>query len=194
MTSKRGVIPSKRISYPDTPLEIKAAKRRRKNTSKASSIIKQDCNDSVFVLHRVQCASATEEQHELKKMSLMLQQMGHLLKLSYWWISQLLPRVNMTVDNTSNASKDEEKVDPISLGERKNYPFEGFNISNEAPKQLTQLINDYSEWIVDVLLKHHTGRKQNDERYKVNESRLGFDMFDFIVAHSGMKNWFCLIS
>ncbi|PHT86506.1 hypothetical protein T459_08612 [Capsicum annuum] len=41
MTSKRGVIPSKRISYPDTPLVIKAAKRRRKDTSKASSSIKK---------------------------------------------------------------------------------------------------------------------------------------------------------
>ncbi|PHU19165.1 hypothetical protein BC332_10316 [Capsicum chinense] len=41
MTSKRGVIPSKRISYPDTPLNIKAAKRRRKDTSKASSSIKK---------------------------------------------------------------------------------------------------------------------------------------------------------
>ncbi|PHU16544.1 hypothetical protein BC332_17749 [Capsicum chinense] len=41
MTSTRGVIPSKRISYSDTPLEIKVAKRRRKGTSKASSIIKK---------------------------------------------------------------------------------------------------------------------------------------------------------
>ncbi|KAF3633196.1 putative protein EIN4-like [Capsicum annuum] len=41
MASKRGVIPSKRISYSDTPLEIKAAKRRRKDTYKASSIIKK---------------------------------------------------------------------------------------------------------------------------------------------------------
>ncbi|PHU13724.1 hypothetical protein BC332_14929 [Capsicum chinense] len=68
--SKRGVIPSKRISYPDTPLEIKAAKRRRKDISKASSIIKK-----VDV-------TATVEDH------------------------------NMTVDNPSNASKDEEKVEP----------------------------------------------------------------------------------
>ncbi|PHT55448.1 hypothetical protein CQW23_03934 [Capsicum baccatum] len=69
MTSKRGVILLKRISYPDTPLVIKAAKRRRKDTSKASSIIKKrkiatplslSCTD-------VQCARATEEQHELKK-------------------------------------------------------------------------------------------------------------------------------
>ncbi|PHT70636.1 hypothetical protein T459_25740 [Capsicum annuum] len=41
MISKRGVIPSNRISYPDTPLEIKAAKRRRKDTFNASSIIKK---------------------------------------------------------------------------------------------------------------------------------------------------------
>ncbi|PHT37717.1 hypothetical protein CQW23_21290 [Capsicum baccatum] len=41
MTSKRGVISSKRILYPYTPLEIKAGKRRRKDTSKASSSIKK---------------------------------------------------------------------------------------------------------------------------------------------------------
>ncbi|PHU03449.1 hypothetical protein BC332_28700 [Capsicum chinense] len=83
ITSKRGVIPSKRISYPDTPLEIKAAKRRRKNTSKASSIIKKSKIATPLSLSctDVQCARATEEQHELKKMSLMLQQMGHLFEI-----------------------------------------------------------------------------------------------------------------
>ncbi|PHT89970.1 hypothetical protein T459_05083 [Capsicum annuum] len=65
---------------------------------------------------------------------------------------------NMIVDNPLAASKDEEKVEPVSLEERKNYPFEGFNILDEAPKKLIQLINDYSEWIVNGLLKHHTGR------------------------------------
>ncbi|PHU03340.1 hypothetical protein BC332_28591 [Capsicum chinense] len=44
------------------------------------------------------------------------------------------------------------------------------------------------------MLKHHAGRKQNDERYKENESSLCFDMFDFVVAHPGMKNWFYLMS
>ncbi|PHT51809.1 hypothetical protein CQW23_06271 [Capsicum baccatum] len=96
MTSKRGVIPSKRISYPDTPLEIKAAKRRRKDTSKESSIIKKSkiamplslsCTD-------VQCARATEEQHELKKVDVTATVEDH----------------NMIVDNPSTASKDEEKV------------------------------------------------------------------------------------
>ncbi|PHT54125.1 hypothetical protein CQW23_08587 [Capsicum baccatum] len=33
---------------------------------------------------------------------------------------------NMTVDSPSTASKDEEKVEPASLGEWKNYPFEGY--------------------------------------------------------------------
>ncbi|KAF3669164.1 hypothetical protein FXO38_07700 [Capsicum annuum] len=144
MISKRGVIPSKRISYSDTPLEIKAAKRRRKDTSKASSIIKKSkigmplslsCTD-------VQCARATEEQDELKKVD----------------VTTTVEEHNMTVDNPSTASKDEEKVEPISLGERKDYPFEGFNISDEAPKKLTQLINDYLEWIANGLLKHYTSR------------------------------------
>ncbi|PHT60029.1 hypothetical protein CQW23_02392 [Capsicum baccatum] len=65
---------------------------------------------------------------------------------------------NITVYSPSTASKDEEKVETVSLGEQKNYPFEGINISNEAPKKLTQLINDYSEWIADGMLKHHVGR------------------------------------
>ncbi|PHU04773.1 hypothetical protein BC332_25595 [Capsicum chinense] len=182
MTSKRGVIPSKRISHPDSPLEIKAAKRRRKDTFKASSIIKKSkitmplslsCTD-------VQCARATEEQHELKNVNVD--------------VTATVEEHNMTVDNPSTASKDKEKVELVSLGERKNYPFEGFNISDEAPKKLIQLINDYSEWIADRMLKHHAGRKQNDECYKVNESSLGFDMFDFVVAYLEMKNWFYLMS
>ncbi|PHT47922.1 hypothetical protein CQW23_12130 [Capsicum baccatum] len=41
MTSKRGIISSKRISYPYTPLETKVAKRRRKEISKASSSIEK---------------------------------------------------------------------------------------------------------------------------------------------------------
>ncbi|PHU21907.1 hypothetical protein BC332_07014 [Capsicum chinense] len=68
---------------------------------------------------------------------------------------------NITVDNPSTASKEKEKVEPVSLGEWKNYPFKGFNISEEAPKKLTQLINDYSEWIADGLLKHHAGRRHS---------------------------------
>ncbi|PHU05505.1 hypothetical protein BC332_26327 [Capsicum chinense] len=101
---------------------------------------------------------------------------------------------NITVDNPSTASKEEEKVEPFSSGERKNYLFEGFNISDDSPIKLAQLINNYSEYIADGLLKHHVGRKQNEECYKVNELSLGFDMFDFVVAHPRMKNWFYLMS
>ncbi|PHU11624.1 hypothetical protein BC332_18554 [Capsicum chinense] len=180
MTSKRGIILSKRISYPDTPLEIKAAKRRRKDTFKASLIIKKSKITTPLSLSciDVQYARATKEQHNLKKVDVIATAEEH----------------NMTVDNPSTSSKDEENVEPVSLGEQKNYPFEGFNISDEALKKLIQLINDYSEWIADGLLKHRADRKQNYERYKVNESSLGFDMFDFVVAHPKMKNWFYLMS
>ncbi|KAF3625161.1 hypothetical protein FXO38_29885 [Capsicum annuum] len=63
-------------------------------------------------------AKATEEQHELKKVDVTATAEDH----------------NIIVDNPSTASKDKEKVESVSLGERKNYPFEGFNISDEAPK------------------------------------------------------------
>ncbi|PHU29787.1 hypothetical protein BC332_01880 [Capsicum chinense] len=89
----------------------------------------------------VQCARATEEQHEMKKVNVD--------------VTATAEEHNMTVDNPSTTFEDEEKVKPVSLGERKNYPFEGFNISNEASKKLIQLINDYLEWIVDGLLKYH---------------------------------------
>ncbi|PHU00274.1 hypothetical protein BC332_30061 [Capsicum chinense] len=52
---------------------------------------------------------------------------------------------NITVDNPSAASKEEEKVEPFSLRERKNYPFEGFNILDEAPKKLTQYCQQQPE-------------------------------------------------
>ncbi|PHT78112.1 hypothetical protein T459_16164 [Capsicum annuum] len=41
ITSKMSIIPSKRISYPYTPLEIKVAKRRKKEISKASLSIEK---------------------------------------------------------------------------------------------------------------------------------------------------------
>ncbi|KAF3632370.1 putative protein EIN4-like [Capsicum annuum] len=125
MTSKRGIIPSKRISYPETPLEIKAAKRRRKDTFKASSIIKKSKIATPLSLSctDVQCARATEEQHELKKMRLMLQQMdGKSVVYLYLALTILAFQVNvtatveehnMTVDNPSNASKDEKKIEPV---------------------------------------------------------------------------------
>ncbi|PHT40633.1 hypothetical protein CQW23_19487 [Capsicum baccatum] len=145
MTSKRGVIPSKRISYPYTLLEIKVAKRRKKYIFKASSSIQKSKIATPLSLSctAVQYVRATEEQHELKKVDVT--------------VEAIVDEHNITVDNPSTASKEEEKVKLVSLGERKNYPFKGFNISDDAPKRLTKLINDYSEWTADELLKHHVG-------------------------------------
>ncbi|KAF3636829.1 hypothetical protein FXO38_23981 [Capsicum annuum] len=97
MTSKRGVIPLKRILYPYTPLEIKAAKRRRKDTSKASSSIEKSkitmplslsCTD-------VLCARATREQHESKNVNVDVT------------VEATAEEHNITVDNPSTASKEE---------------------------------------------------------------------------------------
>ncbi|KAF3671252.1 hypothetical protein FXO37_08133 [Capsicum annuum] len=132
MTSKRGVILSKRTSYPYTPLEIK-----------------------VDVT-----AESTAEEH------------------------------NITVDNPSTISKEEENMDPISSEERKNYPFEGLNNSDEASKKLTKLINDYSEWIADGLLKHHDRRYcQQQPKVFRNKKRLiniikGFSIPAGLPLHS----------
>ncbi|PHU07941.1 hypothetical protein BC332_24430 [Capsicum chinense] len=144
MTSNRGVIPSKSLSYPYTPLEIKVAKRRRKDTSKASSSIEKSKIVTPLSLYCIDVdvtVEATAKEH------------------------------NITVDNTSNASKEEEKLEPVISEERKNYPFEGFNISGEAPKKLTQLINNYLEWIADGLLKHYAGRycQQQPKVYRNEE-------------------------
>ncbi|KAF3684458.1 hypothetical protein FXO37_01321 [Capsicum annuum] len=136
MTSNRGVIPSKRISYPYTPLEIKATKERGKDTFKASSSIKKTLTILAFQMDVT--VEATTEEH------------------------------NITVDNPSTTSKDEEKVEPISFEKWKNYPFGRFNILDEAPIKLTQLINAYSEWIVDGLLKHHAGSDRSMTRVGMN--------------------------
>ncbi|KAF3681236.1 hypothetical protein FXO37_02983 [Capsicum annuum] len=70
LTSKRGVIPSKRILYPSTPLEIKD-KRRRKVISKAlSSIQKSKIATPLSVCCIEQCTMAKEEQHKLKNVNI----------------------------------------------------------------------------------------------------------------------------
>ncbi|PHT51902.1 hypothetical protein CQW23_06364 [Capsicum baccatum] len=168
MTSNRGVIPSKSLSYPYTPLEIKVAKRRRKDTFNTSSSIEKSKIVTPLSLYctDVQCARATGEQHEMKKVNV-----HHLFQQVDVTVEVTTEEYNITVHNTSNASKEEEKLEPVSSGERKNYPFEGFNISGEALKKLTQLINNYSEWIADGLLKHYAGRycQQKPKVYRNEE-------------------------
>ncbi|PHU10892.1 hypothetical protein BC332_17822 [Capsicum chinense] len=117
MTSKRVVIPSKRISYPETPLEIKAAKRRRKDTSKASSIIKKS---------------------KITRLCLFLTPMFSVD------VTATAEKHNITVDNPSIASKDGEKVELVSLGERKNYPFERY--CQQQPKDFQN-----EEYLINII-------------------------------------------
>ncbi|PHT81314.1 hypothetical protein T459_14329 [Capsicum annuum] len=157
----RGIIPSKRISYPYTLLEIKAAKSKRKDTSKLSSSIEKIkiATPLSLTCTNVQCTRATGEKHEPKKVDVTAKSTAEAY--------------NITVYNPSTASKEEEKVEPISSGERKNCPFERFNILDKAPKKLTQLINDYSKWIADGLLKHHADRYcQKQSKVSQNEECL----------------------
>ncbi|PHT59485.1 hypothetical protein CQW23_01848 [Capsicum baccatum] len=69
ITSKRAVIPSKSISYPYTPLEIKVDKRRRKEISKGLSSIEKRkfATPLSFSCTLDQCTRTTGERHELKK-------------------------------------------------------------------------------------------------------------------------------
>ncbi|PHT95580.1 hypothetical protein T459_03462 [Capsicum annuum] len=171
MACNRGVNQSKRISYPYTPLEIKAGKRRRKDTSNVLSSIEKrkitmplslSCTD-------VHCTRATGEQHEPRKVDVT--------------VEATAKEHNITVDNPLTTSKEEEKAEPVSSGEWKNYPFKGFNISDEAPKKLIQLINDYLEWITNGLLKHHAGRycQQQPEVFR-NEECLINIIKGFIIS------------
>ncbi|PHU25258.1 hypothetical protein BC332_03590 [Capsicum chinense] len=103
MTSNRGVIPSKRISYPYTSLEIKAANRRIKDTSKASSSIKKRKITTPLSLSYVdvQCARSIGEQHEPKKVNVDIT------------VEATDEEHNIIVDNPSTTSKEEEKVEPV---------------------------------------------------------------------------------
>ncbi|PHT37610.1 hypothetical protein CQW23_21183 [Capsicum baccatum] len=138
MSSKRGVIPSKRILYSDTPLEIKAAKRKRKDTSKASSIIKKIKIATPLSLSciDVQRARATEEKHELKKVD----------------VTATVEEHNITVDNPSTASKDEEKVKPNKMAN----PFDVQYVDGIAQQTISILdcgpfFAAYAEYLSDGL-------------------------------------------
>ncbi|PHU28860.1 hypothetical protein BC332_00953 [Capsicum chinense] len=116
----------------------------------------------------VENARATGEQHKLRKVDVT--------------VEAIAEEHNITVDNPLIVSKEEEKVKLVSLVERKNYLFEGFNISDEALKKLTQLINDCSEWIADGLLKHYA------ERYGLSDFLKCKDCGFFIAAYTEYLN------
>ncbi|KAF3651658.1 hypothetical protein T459_23404 [Capsicum annuum] len=83
MTSKRSIIPSKRISYLYTPLEIKMAKKRRKDISRASSSIEKSKIATPLSLFctAFQCTRATGEQHKLKETFRPLPEIQNLAKI-----------------------------------------------------------------------------------------------------------------
>ncbi|PHT31970.1 hypothetical protein CQW23_28307 [Capsicum baccatum] len=93
----RGIIPSKRISYPYTPLEIKAAKKRRNDTFKASSSIEKSKITMPLSLSCtiVQCARAKGKQHEPKKVDVIVEATAE--------------EHNITVDNPSTLPKKKKK-------------------------------------------------------------------------------------
>ncbi|PHT86257.1 hypothetical protein T459_08363 [Capsicum annuum] len=120
-----------------------------KDTSKASSSIEKSKIAMPLSLSCtiVQYAKATKEQHEPNKVDVT--------------VEATTEEHNITVDSPLTTFKEEEKVESVSSGEQNNYPFEGFNISDDALKKLIQLINDYSEWIADGLLMHHADRRRS---------------------------------
>ncbi|KAM3247932.1 hypothetical protein P3L10_009700 [Capsicum annuum] len=70
LTSKRGLIPSKRILFPSAPLEIRAKMRRRMISRALSSISKRKIANPLSVCCTKQRTISKEEQHELKKMDI----------------------------------------------------------------------------------------------------------------------------
>ncbi|PHT97918.1 hypothetical protein BC332_33162 [Capsicum chinense] len=99
MKSKRGVIPSQRISYPDAPLEIKVAKRRRKDTSKTSSIIKKN---TPYV--------ATDGSSVRNYCTTIYLYLALTILDFQVDVTATVEEHNMIVDNPSTASKDEVLV------------------------------------------------------------------------------------
>ncbi|PHT32038.1 hypothetical protein CQW23_28375 [Capsicum baccatum] len=149
MTSKRGVIVSKRISYPYTPLEIKVAKRRRKDISKASSSIEKRKMAMPLSMSYaiVQCAKAIGEQHESKKVDVT--------------VEDTTEKHNITVDNPLIASKEEEKTDTPKVFRNEEFLIniiKGFNIPAGLPCHLVDEVyipincgNEF-HWVLAVVV------------------------------------------
>ncbi|PHU26146.1 hypothetical protein BC332_04478 [Capsicum chinense] len=93
MISKRGIILSKRISYSNTLLEIKETKRKRKDTSKASSIIKKAKLQRLCLCLALMFSMQGPQKNSVD-------------------VTANVEEQNMIVDNPSTASRDEEKEEP----------------------------------------------------------------------------------
>ncbi|KAF3673145.1 hypothetical protein FXO38_05776 [Capsicum annuum] len=154
MASNMGVFPSKRISYPYTPLEIKAAKRRRKDTSKASSNIEISKITMPLSLSYadVQCVRAIREKHEPKKVDVT--------------VEATAKEHNVTVDNPSTAFKEEEKhidvifyylqkKDKLQIQEQYRYTTGNYlykvYINNAYDRNCGPFVTAYAEYLSDEL-------------------------------------------
>ncbi|KAF3618730.1 hypothetical protein FXO37_34049 [Capsicum annuum] len=128
----KGAIPSKRISYPYTPLEIKVAKRRRKDILKASSSIEKRKIAMPLSLSYivVQCARAIGEQHKLKKEDVI--------------VKATTEEHNIIVDNPSNVSKEEEKIEPTK------WIADGL-LKHHAGRDCGLFVAAYAEYLSDGL-------------------------------------------
>ncbi|XP_015089407.2 uncharacterized protein LOC107032326 [Solanum pennellii] len=74
---------------------------------------------------------------------------------------------------------------------RPNFPFQGCEITNQAP---SYLIDKFIEWVTTGLLKAHSKKKPSEDKYKSRASSLGFEMMDYVVAFPTNKNWFYAMS
>ncbi|XP_027769730.1 uncharacterized protein LOC107029123 [Solanum pennellii] len=74
---------------------------------------------------------------------------------------------------------------------RPNFPFQGCEITNQAP---SYLIDEFIEWVTAGLLKAHSKKKPSEDKYKSKASSLGFEMMDYVVAFPTNKNWFYAMS
>ncbi|PHT82415.1 hypothetical protein T459_15430 [Capsicum annuum] len=75
--------------------------------------------------------------------------------------------------------------------EKLKYAFDGYTVNQDLPNEL---MIDYSQWIVVGLLKTHSAKKETDNHYRLNASRLGYSQLDFVVAYPQSRNWFYLMS
>ncbi|KAF3620372.1 hypothetical protein FXO38_32392 [Capsicum annuum] len=109
LTSKRGLIPSKRILFPSTPLEIRAKRRRRVISRALSSIQKSKIATPLSVCFTDQRIMSKGEQHELKKKKLLLNNIDNML-LFLWKYGEQKAQKLYVSDN-----KDPRRAKPNSI-------------------------------------------------------------------------------
>ncbi|KAK4706862.1 hypothetical protein R3W88_033579 [Solanum pinnatisectum] len=94
-----------------------------------------------------------------------------------------------TKDKEKNKEKKVVSCD-VKQQEKQQYPFEGFNIDGEAP----ELMSCFLPWINEGLYKNHAKKRDKDDHYLANCSKLGFKQFNFVVAFPKKKDWFYVMS